>query len=288
MTERKLYILIAGENSQTSLACEKLASHPSVAIAYNTYSIRFLQDEVARGRVDTAIVDFSSLMEDVTKVVTAIFRIREDYPDVVFCLIGSDDEFELRTRELPIEAKERLSHYYRLRRPVEDAELSEMIERCLNWHQSAAKTRIQSGRYKYDVALSFAGEDREHAEALAGILRENRLRVFYDDYEQARLWGTNLYEELYNVYANDARYCVVFVSTPYLEKMWTIHERRSAQDRVLRERHGEYLLPVQVDDAKLTAMPGNIAYLDLRKLSVQRIAHLFMQKLITRRGSFIS
>lgn len=41
--------------------------------------------------------------------------------------------------------------------------------------------------YKYDVALSFAGEDRHHAEKLAKILKSRGYRVFYDKYEQATL-----------------------------------------------------------------------------------------------------
>ena len=35
---------------------------------------------------------------------------------------------------------------------------------------------------EYDVALSFAGEDRAHAEALASSLRDNGARVFYDEF----------------------------------------------------------------------------------------------------------
>ena len=42
---------------------------------------------------------------------------------------------------------------------------------------------------KYDVALSFAGEDRLHAKELARLLKSGGYRVFYDDYEKPRLWG---------------------------------------------------------------------------------------------------
>ena len=34
--------------------------------------------------------------------------------------------------------------------------------------------------YKYDIALSFAGEDREYVEKVATLLKENGVRVFYD------------------------------------------------------------------------------------------------------------
>ena len=43
--------------------------------------------------------------------------------------------------------------------------------------------------YEYDVTLSFAGEDRTYAEALAELLKNDGYEVFYDKYEWARLWA---------------------------------------------------------------------------------------------------
>ena len=42
---------------------------------------------------------------------------------------------------------------------------------------------------KYDIALSFAGEDRAYAEALAEALKEKHLKVFYDKWEKPLLRG---------------------------------------------------------------------------------------------------
>ena len=53
---------------------------------------------------------------------------------------------------------------------------------------------------KYDVALSFAGEDRLHAKELARLLKSGGYRVFYDEYEKPHLQGKNLYDELSSVY----------------------------------------------------------------------------------------
>jgi len=49
---------------------------------------------------------------------------------------------------------------------------------------------------KYTIALSFSGEEREFAESIAQILRENEVAVFYDRFEQHDLWGKDLYETL--------------------------------------------------------------------------------------------
>ncbi len=40
---------------------------------------------------------------------------------------------------------------------------------------------------EYDVAVSFAGEDRQYAEDLAKRLKRGGYRVFYDEFEQAQL-----------------------------------------------------------------------------------------------------
>jgi len=39
-------------------------------------------------------------------------------------------------------------------------------------------------KFEYDVALSFAGEDRAYVEKVAKYLKEKSIRVFYDKYEK--------------------------------------------------------------------------------------------------------
>ena len=63
----------------------------------------------------------------------------------------------------------------------------------------------------YDIALSFAGEDREVVDVVAALLKERSVRVFYDKYEQAQLWGKDLYQHLSYVYKDAARFCVIFI-----------------------------------------------------------------------------
>ena len=46
--------------------------------------------------------------------------------------------------------------------------------------------------YEYDVALSFAGEDREYVEQVALFLKKKNIAVFYDYFEEVDLWGKNL------------------------------------------------------------------------------------------------
>src|SRR5271157_946250 len=116
--------------------------------------------------------------------------------------------------------------------------------------------------YKYDVALSFAGEQREDVERVASCLKAAGLRVFYDVYEKADLWGKDLYVHLSEIYQNEAQYCILFASKDYALKNWTSHERQNAQARALGEKGNEYILPVRFDDTDIPGIPATIGYLD--------------------------
>ena len=132
--------------------------------------------------------------------------------------------------------------------------------------------------YDHDVALSFAGEDRQHAEKLAALLKRDRYKVFYDEYERAQLWGENLYDKFSEIYKNKSRYCVMFVSKHYAQKVWTNHERQSAQARALKENVA-YILPVRIDDTEIPGILPTIGYLDLRSISIDEVYQDLVVKL---------
>jgi hypothetical protein len=131
--------------------------------------------------------------------------------------------------------------------------------------------------FKYDVALSYASEDAAYVSAVAGHLRRARLRVFFDQYERTDLWGKDLFEHLDMVYRVLARYCVMFISSHYAAKVWTNHERRSAQARALNTAH-EYILPARFDDTPVPGLPSTVKWIDLRQLSSAEFAVLVRAK----------
>src|ERR1017187_7037125 len=118
-------------------------------------------------------------------------------------------------------------------------------------------------QFDYDVCLSFAGEDRRYIASVADDLRQRGVRVFYDEYEKATLWGKDLYVRLNDVYGCFARYCIVFISKHYKKKLWTNHERQAAQERAFRD-HAEYILPARFDDTTLPGLRDTVGYIDLR------------------------
>jgi hypothetical protein len=131
--------------------------------------------------------------------------------------------------------------------------------------------RKRTNKHQFDVCLSFAGEDREFVRKVAEELRNKGVRVFFDEYEQLELWGKDLYEHLDDIYKNAARYCVIFVSRHYAKKVWTNHERRSAQARALQENQ-EYILPARFDNTPIPGLRETVGYIDLRKHTPQSFA----------------
>lgn len=136
-----------------------------------------------------------------------------------------------------------------------------------------------SAVFIYDVALSFAGTERESAEHLATILQENGFRVFYDGFEAGALWGEDLTVRLDEVYRKLSRYCVIFVSREYLERAWPSHERRSAVARLVDEKGRAYILPIKVDAVELPGVPNTIGYLSLDRYPIDEIARILIKKL---------
>ncbi len=145
---------------------------------------------------------------------------------------------------------------------------------------STARMKNRSvSKYKYDVALSFAGTERMLAEQLATMLKEKEIAVFYDGFYPEHLWGKDLAVEFDNIYRKESRYCVLFVSPEYANRMWTIHERRSALARLLEDRGKEYILPIKVTDAELDGLSPTIGYLDLAVYPIPTIAEILLKKL---------
>lgn len=131
---------------------------------------------------------------------------------------------------------------------------------------------------EFDVALSFAGEDRKYVEEVASVLRQMGFRVFYDKYEAISLWGKDLYAHLGQIYLNRARYTVIFISKHYKKKLWTNHERESAQARAFQE-HKEYILPARFDNTQIPGILPTTGYINLNKTSSEKLAEMIKQKI---------
>ena len=143
-------------------------------------------------------------------------------------------------------------------------------------------TSSDDKKYPYDVAISFAGEDREVAELLSDHLIELGLTVFYDRLEEHKLLGKNLYQYLQKIYKDSAQTCIVLISQHYVQKPWTLHELEQIQARIFETRTQdeiEYLLPLRIDDTEIPGINSITGYLDAREKPISEVAKIVYKKI---------
>ena len=134
----------------------------------------------------------------------------------------------------------------------------------------------------YEVALSFAGEQRGYVEQVARALQSRGIEVFYDDFERVQLWGKDLAEELHEVFEHRAALAVMFISEEYVEKVWPRHERRSILSRAVQEE-SEYFLPVRFDCTSVPGLPDSIKYERADAHTPEELAAMVAEKLGVKR-----
>lgn len=132
--------------------------------------------------------------------------------------------------------------------------------------------------YKYDVALSFAGENRKFAKAIAEALKEKNIKVFYDEFYEAEMWGKDLSVITREVYLRDSSYCIMIFSDPYIKKEWPELERKNAMERFIKG--DEYILPVRLDgfSGDVPGFPNTIAYVDAKSSEPEKVVNRFLSK----------
>lgn len=156
--------------------------------------------------------------------------------------------------------------------------LREIDKKTKIFRDNSIQILDENEEYEFDVAISFAGEDREYARKLAESLKNQGIAVFFDEFEKEKLWGSNLYDHLSKVYTESAKFCIMIISKSYEQKLWTNFERQNAQARAFRESR-EYILPVRLDNTKIPGLSETIGYISYPENTVEEIVHLVLSKL---------
>ena len=145
-------------------------------------------------------------------------------------------------------------------------------------HKNARGSEEKSRLYEFDIAISFAGEDRKIAENLARKLRNKDIKVFYDRFYKERLWGKKLTTYFQDAYGPKTRFVVPLISKYYPIKDWTDFEF-SIMRKEAKKRETEFILPLRLDDTKMLGIHEDIGYLDYRKEGIDGIVDCFSKKL---------
>jgi hypothetical protein len=108
--------------------------------------------------------------------------------------------------------------------------------RSIGWAEFVREVGFTKVDYEenYDVALSFAGEDRTYAEHLRDALEDLGHVVFYDHAEQHRILGEDVEAYLGPIYSSGSRFVVAALGEMYGRKRWTLFESEKYKDRIER------------------------------------------------------
>ena len=131
-------------------------------------------------------------------------------------------------------------------------------------------------KFKYDGAISFAGENRNIAKSLAEKLKAKGLSVFFVEDHILTLWGKGR-EEFEKVYSKESRYVIPIIAKHYVKKDWTQHEFGTAV-REQRERDEEFILAIRVDNSRILGLHDDKVFCSLNDFDLDQIASFFEAK----------
>jgi hypothetical protein len=152
------------------------------------------------------------------------------------------------------------------------------------WPPDANAATAAATEHDFDIAVSFAGENRGFVEEVVRKVQDSApdVTVFYDEDYKYESWGKDGIEYFTDVYMKRSRYVAMFISRSYAEKEWPRAEKRAALARALTER-SEYVLPIRIDNTELPGMPPTVFYVEAIREGVDGIATGILHKLGTKR-----
>jgi hypothetical protein len=131
----------------------------------------------------------------------------------------------------------------------------------------------------YDIAVSFAGEQREYVRETVAACKTKGLRVFFDEDKTNDWWGKNFIQEQRRAYSSQTRFFVPFLSSDYLAKPIPMDEFSSAMMTAVKLGDG-YILPVIMGNADVPAelLHPHIGYLRSESFTPDQMADELVKK----------
>jgi len=143
--------------------------------------------------------------------------------------------------------------------------------------QSLSHKNNISKTFKYDFAISYAGEEEKIAEGIFQSIKEKYggYSIFLASKEKHKLIGQDGEEFFENLF-KDSKQVIVILSENYKRKEWTRYEWD-----IIRKRSKENkCIPIKTDKVEILGLPSNFIYLPFSN-NFEDIASLCIQKLIS-------
>jgi hypothetical protein len=132
---------------------------------------------------------------------------------------------------------------------------------------------------EFDVAISYAGSNRDVAARISDELKLAGYRVFYDrDYQHALL-GEDLTQYLQDTYFRRSRFAIVIISSAFKESKWASNWEWKAVLARMHDQRGAYLLPYVLEDTDLPGLTKTIGYVSHADYTPTEFAALVIRKL---------
>ncbi len=133
----------------------------------------------------------------------------------------------------------------------------------------------------FDIAISYAGKQKDIAQKFANSLNEARAKVFFDKAQIPDLVGRNLVDDLTEIYEHRAKLCVMLASEAYNESDYAQIERKAAQARDMRDNG--YIIPIKLEPSvRIKGMASTTSYLEYSKYSFDQLVQIVLQALARR------
>lgn len=128
--------------------------------------------------------------------------------------------------------------------------------RHLDWEalRSDCGFRGRDGNYEFDIAISFAGENRVLAKYLADQFSALDIQVFYDANFEANYLGKTWSKEFTRIFGQASKYVICLLDKHHAEKIWPSFEREVFTPRVMK---GE-VIPIYLDETPIHGIPTDV------------------------------
>ncbi|RZZ85027.1 TIR domain-containing protein [Pseudoxanthomonas winnipegensis] len=128
--------------------------------------------------------------------------------------------------------------------------------RHLDWEalRTDCGFRGREEEHEFDIAISFAGENRALAKHLAEQFIALDYQVFYDENFEANYLGTAWSKQFTRIFGEASRYVLCLLDEHHQAKIWPTFEREVFVPRIQK---GE-VIPVYLDDTPIVGIPKDI------------------------------
>jgi hypothetical protein len=135
---------------------------------------------------------------------------------------------------------------------IDDPALFYFIQH-LDWEQLRIDCgfRHEAVSYDYEVAISFAGENRALAKHIALQLENLDVPVFFDELYEANFLGQAWSKVFREIFGEKSRLILCLLDKHHADKIWPTFEREHFAPRVA---HND-VIPVYLDDTKFVGIP---------------------------------